>query len=82
MERVLWEYKKDNFTFKNFGSIRNEDKRVVGWDDINTYKTEITNYKDEDVHIEIERVFGGDWEIDTSLHMRKWMSILSSSSLI
>ena len=59
VEPTLMGYKTDNYRFDRWGNI-------AGWDEIRTWKIEITNTRELPIEIEITRGFGmAYWRLDT-----------------
>jgi hypothetical protein len=67
LERKTMEFKKYDFTMENWGRSR----RVVGYNTDTHFKTRVKNTKNLAIQFEIERRFGGDWELKTSQHYDK-----------
>ena len=51
---------RDNFTFER----RGRQERVVGWDETQTWKEEVRNYKAKPIRVELRHVIPGDIELD------------------
>jgi hypothetical protein len=65
VEPVLMDFKTDNYLF-------DVNDNIVGWDEIRTWKMEITNARELQVEIEITRGFGTPyWKLQ---HDDKWVS--------
>ncbi len=67
IERKTMDFKKYDFTMETWGRTR----RVVGYNTDTSFKTRVKNTKDLSIQFEIERRFGGDWELKTSQHFDK-----------
>ena len=67
LERKTMNFKKYDFTMESWGRTR----RIVGYNTDTHYKTRIKNTKGLAIQFEIERRFGGDWELKTSQHYDK-----------
>jgi len=65
VEPVLMNYKKDNFVF-------DRKKNITGWDEIKTWKIEITNTRTLPIEIEITRKFDtAYWTLQTDMPYEK-----------
>ena len=67
LERKLLDYKKLRIQW----DTRGRHSWVTGWDTEERYHTRIKNTKGIAIQFEIERVFGGDWDLDTELKFDK-----------
>jgi len=66
VEPILMNYKKDNFVFDRRGDI-------TGWDEIQTWKVEITNTRTLPIEIEITRGFGtAYWTLQADIPYEKY----------
>ena len=60
-----------NFQTENYLFDRNDN--VAGWDEVRTWKMEVTNTRDLDIEIEITRGFGTTyWDIETDDEYEKY----------
>jgi hypothetical protein len=67
IERKTMDFKKYDLTMEAWGGGR----RVVGYTTDTLLKTRVRNTKNLAIQFEIERRFGGDWELKTSQHFDK-----------
>lgn len=71
IERKLLDFKKLNFVHENVGPAWRQVQQVTGYDTEHYYHTRIKNTKKIAIQFEIERRFGGDWELDTTMKYDK-----------
>ena len=67
LERKTTGFKKLRINTEQWGNVQ----RVVGYDTETSYETRIKNTKDLTIQFEIERRFGGDWDLDGELKYDK-----------
>ncbi len=68
LERKLVDFEKTDIRIERDGR---RNPYVSGWTTKHSYRTRIRNTKSIPIQFEIERQFGGDWELDAEFHHDK-----------
>ncbi|KAA0213255.1 hypothetical protein EDM80_08285 [bacterium] len=61
---------KKDLAFRRWGG-RAEDQSLEGWTTVEDFKLEVKNFRNKDVRFEINLVFGGDFDFDSSAEASK-----------
>jgi hypothetical protein len=65
VEPTLMDYKTENYVY-------DKDKNITGWDEIRTWKIEVTNTRELPIELEITRGFGtAYWKLQSDVHYEK-----------